>query len=60
MALSTLFLAAFLILTAINLLGWVAVSATVLGIVALVAGILFLVESFQPIVIPVRRPVRGE
>lgn len=51
MGLSTLFLAAFLILTGISLLGWVAVSATVLGVVALVAGILILVESYHPITV---------
>lgn len=51
MSLSTLFLAAFLILFAISALGWVAVSATVLGVVALIAGILILVESAHPITI---------
>lgn len=51
MGLSALFLAAFLILFAINALGWVAVSATFLGVVALVAGILILVEGVHPIVV---------
>lgn len=56
MTLTTLALAVFLILFGINTLGWVAVSATVLGIVALVAGILILVDSYHPVVFPVRRP----
>lgn len=51
MSLSTLLLAVFLILFAISMLGWVAVSATVLGVVALVDGILFLVEAAHPIVV---------
>lgn len=45
MSLSTLALALFLILFAISALGWVAVSATFLGVVALIAGILILVEG---------------
>lgn len=55
MSLSSLFLAAFLILTGISLLGWVAISATFLGVIALVAGILILVEGVHPIVIPTYR-----
>jgi hypothetical protein len=55
MSLSTLFLAAFLILFGINTLGWVAVSATVLGVVAFVAGVLILVEAYHPITV-YRRP----
>lgn len=51
MSLSTLFLAAFLILFGISALGWVAVSATVLGIVALIAGVLILVEAYHPVTI---------
>jgi uncharacterized membrane protein HdeD (DUF308 family) len=58
MALSTLFLAAFLILFGINALGWVAISATLLGAVALIAGILILVEAYHPITI--RRPVNQQ
>lgn len=57
MALSTLALALFLILFAINALGWIAVSATFLGVVALIAGILFLVESVHPITLPVNKRV---
>ena len=49
MGLSTLFLAAFLILFGINALGWVAITATFLGAVALIAGILLLVEAAHPI-----------
>lgn len=55
MGLSSLLLAAFLILFGLNALGLIAVSATVsatvLGIVALIAGILFLVEGYHPITI---------
>lgn len=56
MSLSTIFLAAFLILYAVSVLGWIAVSATVLGVVALIAGILILVESYHPLTI-YKRPV---
>lgn len=45
MSLSSLFLSAFLILFAIDLLGWVAVGSTFLGIVALITGILILLEG---------------
>jgi len=51
MGLSNLLLAAFLILFGLNALGLIAVSATVLGIVALIAGILFLVEGYHPITV---------
>lgn len=51
MSLSALFLALFLILFAINALGWVAVSSLLLGIVALVAGILIIIEAAHPITI---------
>jgi hypothetical protein len=51
MSLSTLFLAAFLILTGLSLLAIVAISNTVLGIVALIAGILFLIEGYHPITV---------
>lgn len=49
MSLSALFLALFLILFAISTFGWVAISGTILGIVALIAGILILVEAAHPI-----------
>lgn len=55
MGLSTLFLAAFLILFGLNALAWVAVSATLLGALALIAGILILIESYHPLVVW-RRP----
>lgn len=51
MSLSTLFLAAFLILFAINALGWAVISAVALGIAALIAGILMLVEGYKPLVL---------
>jgi uncharacterized membrane protein HdeD (DUF308 family) len=44
-----LLLAVFLLLTGLNLLGVVAVSATVLGIIAILAGILFLVNEVHPL-----------
>lgn len=56
MSLSTLFLAAFLILFGINALGWVVISATFLGVVALIAGILILIEAAHPITIYRRTP----
>ena len=51
MSLTTIALAAFLILFAISTLGWVAVSSTVLGVVALVAGILILVDAYHPVTV---------
>jgi hypothetical protein len=51
MSLTTLALAAFLILFAISSLGWVAVSTTFLGVVALIAGILILVDSYHPVTV---------
>lgn len=57
MSITPLALAVFLILFAINALGWVAVSATFLGVVALVAGILILVDGYHPVSIPLRRTV---
>jgi hypothetical protein len=45
MSLGNLFLAATLILWGVTLLGWIAVSNTVLGVVALIAGILLLLEG---------------
>lgn len=56
MSLTTLALAVFLILYAISALGWVAVSGTVLGIVALIAGILILVDGYHPVTIWHRTP----
>lgn len=42
-------LAVFLILFAVSALGWITVSATVIGVVALVAGILILVDGYHPV-----------
>jgi hypothetical protein len=55
MSLTTLALAAFLLLFAVSTLGWVAISATVLGVVALIAGILILVDGYHPVTVW-RRP----
>lgn len=51
MTLSTLLLAVFLILFGISNLGWVAVSAFALGLVAFITGIIFLVEAFTPLTV---------
>lgn len=51
MTLSTLLLAIFLILYGLSLLAIIAVSSKLLGIIALVDGIAFLVESYRPITI---------
>jgi len=45
MSLGHLFLVATLIVWGVNLLGWITVSSTVLGVLALVAGILLLLEG---------------
>lgn len=55
MSLTTLALAAFLLLFAVSILGWVVVSTTVLGVVALIAGILILIDSYHPVTVW-RRP----
>ncbi len=55
MSLTALALATFLILFAISTLGWIAISATFLGVVALIAGILILVDGYHPFVFPVGR-----
>ena len=51
MSLSTLFLAAFLILFGVKALGWIVISAVFLGVVALITGILILVEGYRPITV---------
>lgn len=51
MSLSTLLLAIFLILLGLSWLAILAVSAKLLGIIALVDGIAWLVESYRPIVL---------
>lgn len=55
MSLTTLALAAFLILFAVSTLGWIAVSSLVLGIVALFAGLLILFDGYHPVTVW-RRP----
>ena len=51
MNLSHLLTAVFFILLGITWLGWVAVSQTVLGVFALVVGILWLVEGYHPVTV---------
>lgn len=55
MSLSGILLVLFLLLYAVTALGWVAVSATVLGIVALATAIAFIVEGWHPLPIVARR-----
>jgi hypothetical protein len=55
LSLSTLLLAIFLILTGLNLLEVTTISNTVLGVVALIAGIAFLVEGYHPVTLLRRR-----
>ena len=53
---ANLLLAILLILWGLQLLGIAAISATVLGVLALVVGILFLVGGFVPLpALPTRR-----
>jgi hypothetical protein len=49
MSLTTILLAAFFILYAVSTLGWIPISATVLGVIALIVGILILVDAYHPI-----------
>lgn len=55
MSLSQLLLAVWLILVGLVWLGWVTVSSKLLGGLALVTGILWLVEGYHPITV-YRRP----
>lgn len=55
MSLSTLLMGLFFVLYGLSLLGVIAVSATVLGFIALIVGILILVSSFHPITVFERR-----
>lgn len=57
MALSHLLTAVWFILVGITWIGWVAISPQFLGVLALIVGILWLVEGWQPITVPVRRRV---
>lgn len=56
MSLSTLLMGLFFVLYGLSLLGIISVSSTILGIIALVVGILILVSSFHPITVFERRP----
>lgn len=51
MSLSTLTLGLYLILTGLVLLGAIAVSNQIMGLLALIAGILFFVDAVRPIVL---------
>lgn len=55
MSVAMIALALYLLLTGLSLLGIAAISSTLLGVLALIAGILFLVSEFHPLNIPVRR-----
>lgn len=55
MSLTTLVLGVFLILLGMTWIGWIALSPLVLGIVALIAGILVLADGYRPVTIW-RRP----
>jgi hypothetical protein len=55
MSLSSLLLAIWLILVGLAWLGWVTISTRFLGGWALVTGIVWLLESWHPITLPVRR-----
>lgn len=58
MSLQPFVLALFLILLGISWLGWVAISTTVLGVLALVAGILILVDGYHPVTVWRRGPTQ--
>lgn len=55
MSLSQLLLAVWLILVGVTDLGWVTVSIKLIGGLALITGILWLVEGYHPITV-YRRP----
>ena len=52
-----LLLAVWLILWGLNALAVIAVSNTFLGVLALIAGILLVLESYHPVAVPWRRNV---
>lgn len=56
MSLSTLLLAVFLILWGVSTLGWIPVSAFILGLLAFITGVLILLESAHPITVYRRNP----
>lgn len=55
MSLGTLCLGLYLLFVGAAQLGWFSVSGTLLGILALVAGIIILIDSVHPVTLPVRR-----
>jgi uncharacterized membrane protein len=56
MYLSNLFLAPTLIVWAVSLLGWAAVDSKVIGILALVSGILIIIEGLGVYNLNLKRP----
>lgn len=55
MALSTLLLAVWLILLGLTWAAVLSLSTTFLGWFAVVTGVVFLVEGYRPLVLPIRR-----
>ena len=55
MSISSLLLAIWLILVGVVWLGWISIDTKFLGLVAFITGILWLVESYHPIVVGPRR-----
>lgn len=53
MRVSTVLLGIYLVFVGLNLLGVLSISNVVLGVVSLIAGILLVIESIHPIVIPI-------
>lgn len=56
LTLTPLVLGVYLLLVGVSTLGWIVISATVLGVLALVAGILVLLDAYHPIAIWRRTP----
>lgn len=56
MSLSNLLMGLFFVLYGLQQLGIIAVSATVMGVIALIVGILILISAFHPITVFDRRP----
>lgn len=54
MSIGSLFLAVWLILVGVSWLAWITVDVKFLGLLGFITGILFLVDSFHPIII--KRP----
>lgn len=55
MNLGSLLLAIWLILVGVTWAGWVAIDGKVLGLVAILTGVVWLIEAYHPIVIGNRR-----